>query len=281
MPPHVLLLTFDDPHGHDTETPGVVAALRTRGATVTVSPWREPSVTQVPADVVVIRSTWDYQEHPDEFRTVLGAFAAPVLNPLDVVGWNLHKSYLLELARAGVPVVPTALVRAGSDEPVPDVDAPEVVLKPAISANAWGLGRFATGSAEAADHLRTLTATGDVLVQPYLPEILAGERSVVVIGGRVSHAVRKTPAAGEFRVQAEYGGTDTAHTPTAAEVEVAHAALACVPGGPEALLYARVDLVGPEDAPLLIELELVEPELFLDLAPGSADRFAAALLARA
>ncbi|MGW6128763.1 ATP-grasp domain-containing protein [Cellulomonas sp. NPDC055163] len=280
MPPHVLLLTFDDPDGHDIETPGVVDALRARGATVTVSPWRAPAVADVPADVVVIRSTWDYQEHPEEFRAVLGAFAAPVLNPLDVVRWNLHKSYLLELAAAGVPTVPTTLVPAGSDAALPPVDAPEVVLKPAVSANAWGLGRFPTGSPAAADHLRTLTTTGDVLVQPYLPEIVAGERSVVVIGGRVSHGVRKTPAAGDFRVQASYGGTDAAHTPTDAEVAVAHAALACVPGGSDALLYARVDLVGPEDAPLLIELELVEPELFLDLAPGSAERFADALLAR-
>ena len=121
-----------------------------------------------------------------------------------------------------------------------------------------------------------MLGAGDALVQAFQPDVALGERSLVFIGGRLSHAVLKTPAAGDYRVQERHGGITTTHRASAAEIGVARAALAAVPGEGAELLYARVDLVGHPDAPLVMELELIEPALFL---PFDAD--SASLLARA
>ncbi len=118
-------------------------------------------------------------------------------------------------------------------------------------------------------------------MQAFQPDVVSGERSLVFLGGRLSHAVLKTPAVGEYRVQERHGGVNTTHRASAAEIGVAEAARAAVPGGAATLLYARVDLVGSPDAPLVMELELIEPALFLPFDAGSAGllaRAAAALI---
>jgi glutathione synthase/RimK-type ligase-like ATP-grasp enzyme len=280
--PSVLLLTAQVLPAADRDTPLLARALAERGVDVTVAAWTDPAIgTAGPAaafDLAVIRSTWDYHQRSAAFLTALEHIAAPVLNPLPVIRWNAHKGYLAELAAAGVPSVPTAWVVRGQQH-LPDVGTAMIVIKPAVSAGAIGLARFRAGDPAARAHLTDLTAIGDVLVQPYLPEITLGERSLLFLGGEYSHAVRKLPAAGDFRVQSEYGGSVLPHRPTGAELATARAALAHAPG-PD-LLYARVDLVGSPDAPLVIELELIEPELFLPGAPAAVDRLADAVLAGA
>lgn len=276
--PTILLLTAESLPHDDHETASVATALDALGVDSTIVPWSAAGLSSMPADLAVIRSCWDYTARPAEFLAVLESLPFPVRNSVEVVRWNCHKGYLLELADAGVPVLPTQLLRCS--DPVPETvsnfGAAEVIVKPAVSAGAVGVGRFAAGSEAAAVHLRSILADGDALVQPFLPEIAAGERSIIFLDGKYSHAVLKTPESGEFRVQEQFGGTNRPHDATPGELDVAAKALAVVPTT-EPLLYARVDLVGDGGAPVVMELELIEPELFLPQAPGSAQRLASAL----
>lgn len=279
--PKILLLTAENLPHDDLETVLVADALAGLGVESEIVAWTSPALGR--ADLTVIRTTWDYTKRLGEFLSVLDGFGAALINPLEVVRWNCHKGYLALLADAGVPVVPTVVIPASGDRPVlqlPDSATPEIVIKPAVSAGGFGVGRFPSGSAAAAAHLAEILTVGDALVQPFQPAISAGERSLIHLSGVFSHAVAKTAADGDFRVQARYGGVITAHTASRAELAVAETALAAVPGGPEALSYARVDLVGPPGRPVVMELELIEPELFLHRVPGSAERFAQVLAAR-
>lgn len=269
--PSVTLLTGTDLHIDDAETPALAAALADRGVRSRIVEWRDAAAMAEPSDLLVIRATWDYTTRVDEFVTALRAAPAPVANPVEVVEWNLHKGYLVELAAAGVPVVPTVLIRPGDDPPL---GTGAIILKPTISAGARGLGRFDAGDPAAAAHLSALLSSGDVLLQPFLPDILDGETSLLFFGGVFSHAVRKVPAVQDFRVQGRHGGVTTAWSATEAELAVAAVALAQIAAP---LLYARVDLVSTATGPLLMELELIEPDLFLSYSPGAFGRFADAI----
>jgi glutathione synthase/RimK-type ligase-like ATP-grasp enzyme len=174
------------------------------------------------------------------------------------------------------------VIAAGKSETLtlPSFEGADVIVKPAVSAGAVGVGKFAAGSEQAHAHLSSILESGnDALVQPFISDVVDGERSIIHLGGRYSHAVRKIPATNDFRVQEFHGGTNHVHEPSTAELAVADAALAAAPCGPGELLYARVDVVGPVDQPLLMEVELIEPELFLPFAPGSADALARAVVA--
>jgi len=276
--PTILLLTAESLPHDDHETASVATALDALGVDSTIVPWSAAGLSSIPAELAVIRSCWGYTVRLAEFLAVLESLPSPVRNSVQVVRWNCHKGYLLELADSGVPVLPTELFRCSDPVPetVPDFDAVEVIVKPAVSAGAVGVGRFAAGSQAALAHLRSILADGDALVQPFRPEIAAGERSIIFLDGKYSHAVLKTPVSGEFRVQERFGGRNRPHDATPGELDAAVKALAVVPTT-EPLLYARVDLVGDESAPLVMELELIEPELFLPQAPGSAQRLASAL----
>jgi hypothetical protein len=209
------------------------------------------------------------------------------------VAWNTEKTYIELLAAGGVPVVPTDWVRPG--EPWDRPAAGEYVVKPAISAGSRDTGRYDLAdpvhSDLAAAHVARLQAAGRlVMVQPYLAAVdTDGETGMLFIGGRFSHAIRKGPmlegpdlpgsgsrAPGLYRSE-----RIAARQPSPVQVEVAEKALAAIPGGAESLLYARVDLIaGPDRSPVLVELELTEPSLFLDRSAGAAERFADAIAAR-
>ena len=231
--------------------------------------WDDGAVDWSRFDAAWIRSTWNYTERHDAFvewvARVDGLTA--LWNPAGVVRWNSHKSYLLDLAEEGVAVVPTVLVPAGQQL---DVGAlleergwDEAVVKPAVAVGAIGAARVERGQRQVV----AATSGADRLVQPLVREVASGEVSIVVVDGRVTHAVRKIPAEGDFRVHREYGGREVVHQPTAAELDLATRALAAVG---EPLLYARVDCVPTAEGPLLMELELIEPSLFLWLAPDTA-----------
>jgi glutathione synthase/RimK-type ligase-like ATP-grasp enzyme len=265
------------PHGPPEEDPILVAALEARGRSAAVEPWGGPACLD--ARLVVVRTTWDYTERLAEFLgwLELAAAAVPVMNPSAVITWNSHKSYLLDLAQAGVPVIPTALITRGAAR----IEATralaahdgEVVIKPAVSVGAHATVRAEAASGEAAEHLGTLLETGDVLIQPFAPTIAEGEVSLVYFGREYSHAVRKVPASGDFRVQVFHGGENRPHLATPAELAAGQLALAAVDGD---VAYARVDLVESDRGPVLMELELIEPQLFLE-QDGAADRYAAHL----
>lgn len=253
----------------------LLPALDAVGIDAVPAVWDDPAVDWPAYDLVVVRSTWDYVPRREEY--LAWARSVPRLaNPAPVLSWNTDKRYLRQLEDAGVPVVPTTWVEPGDVYRPP---AGEHVVKPTVSANAADTARYPPG-ADSTEHVRRLLDAGrPVMVQPYLAAVdEAGETALVHLGGAFSHAARKAPVL--------VPGLDdpedveiTAREPSAAERVVADAALAAVPFEP--LLYARVDVVpGPDGSPVLIELELAEPSLFLDTAPGAAERLADAVAAR-
>ncbi|MEZ4359094.1 MAG: hypothetical protein R3B48_02865 [Kofleriaceae bacterium] len=265
----------------DPDAEPLAAALAAAGVEVAVLGWDDPEVDWDAPIPTLLRSTWNYPLAPEAFAAWLrrvGA-AAPLWNPLDVVLGNLSKRYLLELPERGVATVPTRWIERA---PWPtlaslrgELGATRVVAKPAVGAGSLDTERFVAGEdARFAAHLEKLTARGAALVQPYVESVHDyGERSLVWIDGQISHAVRKTPRfAGDVeQVEGPLPFTD-------AEAALAAAALAPRTGS---LLYARVDLArDAAGAPMVMEVELIEPSLFFAKQPGSADRFVTAVQRR-
>jgi hypothetical protein len=251
-------------------------ALRALGADPVPAVWDDPSVDWAAFDLVVVRSTWDYVPRRAEYL----AWAASVprlANPAGVLAWNTDKTYLRELAAAGVPVVPTRW--ASSPVALPELAEgwDDVVVKPNVSAGAADTLRCAASSAEGQALLDAIVAGGrTAMVQPYLDAVEGyGERSLLFVEGAFTHAVRRNPALsheGDRRFDAE------GVAPTDEELAVAARVLAAV-GTP--LLYARVDLVPYGGGPALMELEVTEPQLFLRFSRAGAEALAAAAVARA
>ncbi len=264
--PRVALVTCAAwPNGEEEDAP-LLEALTAAGAVVGYVCWDDPSVQWPTLDAAVVRSTWDYHERPAaflEWADYTGS-VTHLMNDAAMLRWNAHKSYLLELAGAGVPVVPTVVVPKGGTHRVPEG---EWVVKPAISIGAEQTHRGATQA-----DLEAITATGDALLQPYLREVTDGEVSVVCIGGRPTHAVRKVPAPGDFRTQAHHGAEITAVAISGAHAQLAQVVLGLLPRVPA---YARVDVVDTVDGPLLMELELIEPCLWFTAQPSAAGELAA------
>jgi glutathione synthase/RimK-type ligase-like ATP-grasp enzyme len=279
-------VAFATSTAHPALTPDdqlAVTACAARGIRVSPAVWSDPDVAWSAYDAVVIRSTWDYHRRAAEFDRwlmTLGESGTAVWNPLQLLRWNANKRYLGDLAARGVPTVPTAwLTREDSASLGGVMDRngwTDVVVKPTVSATAYGTHRVHRSEAHDVAFIeRHSSAHGEVLVQPFLSEIEAGgEWSLVFIGGGFSHSVRKRPARGDFRVQAEFGGSSVAERASSGVVEAGAAVLEAVD---EPWLYARVDGVETDRGLLLMELEMLEPTLFLALDGGAAARFAAAL----
>lgn len=263
----------------------VLAPLATRGIAAEPAVWDDPTVDWAAYDLAVLRSPWDYPARRDEFLAWT-ARVPRLANPAEVVAWNTDKRYLTDLEAAGVPVVPTTWLDPGTPWTPPDTG--QIVLKPAVGAGSIDAGRYDCADREqrwlAADHVARLHAAGrTVMLQPYLPAVdTYGETALLFFRGAYSHAIRKGPmlAGPDLGAKGLYRPEQiSAREPTPAERAVAERVLAAVPGGSD-LLYARVDLIpGPDGAPVLVELELTEPSLFLGYASGAADRFAAAVAA--
>ena len=257
--------------------------------------WSDPDAPWADYDLVVVRSTWDYLEHEDEFRAWLGRMDAlgTLHNPARVIAWNLDKRYLVDLAAEGVPVIPmdvcldpTAVVEALVQV------AGEVVVKPAVSAGSRLTGRFAHGDPAAETLALAILAEGrPVLVQPAVRSVAKqGEVSTLVFGGSISHSVRKGPLLdlGGGLVGGAYTETLEPEILTPARRAVVEAASSAVGRLVEArfdvsepLLYARIDVVTLDDGTeALLEVELAEPAFFLSAAPLGAGRFVAEVARR-
>jgi hypothetical protein len=248
--------------------------------------WDSPAAVWSRYDLVLIRSTWDYPLRRDAF--IAWAAALPrVANPASVLAWNTDKRYLESLAAAGIPVVPTRFCGPEDEPALPAFT--EYVIKPTISAGSADTARWRSGTDDEAAlaHLRSLQEAGrTAMIQPYLDAVdEAGESALIYLGGVFSHSVRKGPilTVGTAPSSAAILDHDEREQITATEAELALAerVLDAVPGGREQLTYARVDLLaGPDGAPVLLELELTEPSLFLHTSDGAADRLAAAVVAQ-
>ncbi len=262
----------------------LVDALTARGVRCARVAWDAPELLARPWQAAVIRATWDYHVRLDAWKVTLCALSqhTTLLNPWPLVAWNLDKRYLLDLAGRGQPVVPTEVVPPGAPPPefaalADRLSARELVAKPAVSGGARDT--FRLGPADLASPppaLLAAMARERYLVQPFEPSILtAGELSLVVLEGRLSHAVRKTPRPGDFRVQDDHGGRVHPHLATGEERLFAEAVVASVSPRPA---YARVDAIRRADGSLaLMELELIEPELFLRCEPSAASALAEAI----
>ncbi len=268
----------------------LLPSLAARGVDAIPAVWTDASVDWSSFDAVVLRSTWDYFDRRPQFLDWLEAVEAHarVVNPRPLVAWNTDKTYLRELAAAGVPVVPTQFVDPGTDVAAwrPPAGESGFVVKPAVSAGSRDTMRYRAGSDEAARaHVGRLLAAGrTVMVQPYLDAVDdLGETALLYFDGVFSHAIRKgpllKPEVDGARVADLYLAEDISpRAPSAEELATAERALAAVPGA-QAPTYARVDLVpGPDGSSVLLELELTEPSVFLGYADGAADRLAAALV---
>lgn len=266
------------PEADPDERP-LLAALAAAGIEATMCDWRDTDRWR-DAGPTIVRSTWNYIHHLAEFRDWLGRADAggPLWNPAEVMLGNLHKRYLLELAARGVPVVPTLLVERGGRADLARLAAErgwrDVVIKPAVGAGSFETHRADASTPAAAALCRRLLADRDLLVQPWLSSVEGhGERALVWIDGAFTHAVRKMPrfAADEERVS-------EALPIGAAELAVGTAALGPVS---DRLLYARVDVApGPTGAPVVMEVELVEPSLFLVQSPAALARLVAGIRRR-
>ncbi|MEU1750551.1 ATP-grasp domain-containing protein [Micromonospora arida] len=287
--PRVALVTCSDLADLDPDDRLVLTPLAARGVAVQSVVWDNPDVDWSSYDLVVLRSPWDYALRRDEF--VSWAATVPTLvNPADVVRWNTDKRYLAELSAAGVPTVPTSWIEPGESWQLP-AQTGEYVLKPAVSAGSQDTGRYDLADPEhrdlAAAHVRRLSEAGRVtMVQPYLRAVdTEGETALLFLAGpeglAFSHAIRKGPmlSGPDLGPDGLYKAEEiTARTARPEQLAVAEQTLAAVPGGTRQLLYARVDLIpGPDGEPVLVELELTEPSLFIGYADGAPDRLATAI----
>jgi glutathione synthase/RimK-type ligase-like ATP-grasp enzyme len=248
-----------------------------RGVDARPAVWDDASVDWHAFDLVVVRSTWDYAERRDAF--LAWAESLPrVLNPLPVLRWNTDKHYLSELAHAGVPVVPTTFLEPGEPFESP---AGRFVVKPAVSAGSRHSASYEPDeAAEARTHVERLhELERAVMVQPYLDAVDShGEAGVIYLAGSYSHTVRKAALLrpGQPPGEALYLEEDIEPTePTRAERALADRALGACPSNN--LLLARVDIAPGPAGPLVLEVELTEPSLFLGFAPGATERFADAI----
>jgi glutathione synthase/RimK-type ligase-like ATP-grasp enzyme len=276
--PVVALATCAAVAALDDDDRHLVPALRERGVDAVPAVWDDPTLDWDRFDLVVLRSTWDYPDRLAQFLSWV-AGVPRLANPAAVVAWNVDKRYLDDLAAAGVPVVPTTFVPPG--ERPPAVEG-EVVVKPSVSNGSRDTARISTAEPLAALVGRIHASGRTAMVQPYLDAVdHAGETALVFIDGAFSHAARKGPllARGAGLVEGLYAEeTMSARTATADELAVARAALDVVPGRAP-LLYARVDVVpGADGRPVVLEVEVTEPSLFLGI--GDAASTLAAAIAR-
>ena len=285
----VVLVTYDARPEATDDDRLLADALSARGVSVHAVPWSDPAAQWSAFDAVVVRSCWDYFLRAGEFHPWLDRLEserARVHNDVRVLRWNADKSYLRDISARGIPVIPTRWLAAGSAMSLGELRREtgwsELVVKPTVSGGAHRTWR-ATPDAESADdgRLAEMIDEGAVMVQPLVGEIERdGEWSLVFFAGRYSHAVLKRPRTGDFRVQREHGGTLESVEPASQVIAAAARAIAAIPFGDAPPLYARVDGCIVNGELLLMELEVLEPELFLRCESESAGRLADALLAR-
>jgi hypothetical protein len=273
----VALATFVDMPAGWVDDHLLVDALRELGISSSFVCWDDPDARWPSAGMVLLRSTWDYHQRLNAFLGWVDYVGSvtKLCNPAEVIRWNSHKQYLIELADQGVTTIPTRLVLAGEHA---TLEEGLQIIKPAVSV---GADRTIRGATQA--DLDALVATDDALVQPYVPEVeTEGELSIVCIAGEPTHVVRKVPATGDFRAQEQHGASFDAIPIQVDHAQLARAAIdaaRATTASDDAPLYARVDAVPVEGQLHLMELELIEPTLWLRWHPAAATSLAFAVAA--
>ena len=258
----------------------LVAALEKRQLNVTRKSWSDKNYDWASTRLAIFRSTWDYFDRLSEFTTWLSKISlkTQLMNPYDLIRWNMDKHYLKDLSKLDIPVVHTSFRGKGSTENFASwcesVGGDEWVLKPVVSGAARNTFRITASTIDQYESIyRGLIMEEDMMLQPFLSSVPKhGEVSIVVINGSTTHAVLKKAKAGDYRVQDDFGGTVHTHIATPEEEDVAQKAVAACEPKP---LYARVDLVRDNLGTIVVsELELIEPELWFRNNPEAAERLA-------
>ena len=261
----------------------LIAFLQHKNLNVTAVSWNNPDINWKQFDLIVLKSPWDYHDHIDAFLSWIRTLqneGIQVLNPPETILWNSDKKYLTEIAEAQLPVIPSVLLEKGT---APDWgtyfhhwNTDKIVVKPCVSAGAKNTVLLPIADIEArCAELKVLIAAEDFLVQPYLKEVEQGEWSLLFFGGTFSHAILKTPKDGDFRVQHSHGGS---FSQAALDHTFIQKAGAYVEKFAKGSLYVRVDGIIKDDEFYLMELEMIEPYLYLDEADGAFDRYYDALM---
>ena len=265
-----------DAHEGDAQVALMRQALAQVGRDLEVVQWDGEGIDWSRYEAAITAITWDYAERPEAFLARLEAISAEtrLINSVDVIRWNMRKTYLRDLAGRGAQLVPTHWAARATPEAAEaafaEFGADRIVIKPVVGAGAWRQVLLRRGEpwpdAEA-------LPPHEAMIQPFLPAIQSeGEYSFIFLGGQFSHAVIKTPKKGDYRIQVSFGGVAEPYLPSMEDLADARAVLDSVP---EDVFHARVDMVRAEDGSLLLmELELIEPYLFIDDAPEFVRAFA-------
>jgi hypothetical protein len=264
----------------------LLAPLANHGIEARAAIWSDANVDWAKAHAVLIRSCWDYHLRLKEFLAWISALEQAqvrIWNPLAMLRWNTNKIYLRELEEKGVPIVPTLWPGPGFDlkPELQQRNWKQAIVKPRVSATAYRTMLTSAANTDAVQtHINDLIRGPGAMVQEFLEEVQSqGEWSLIFFSGQFSHAVIKTPKPGDFRSQEEFGGSIRNTHPSESLLHAASRVLAAVHPTPlhPTPLYARVDGVESRGQFHLMELELIEPALYLALAKGAAERFATAI----
>ncbi|PIR23674.1 MAG: hypothetical protein COV44_01765 [Deltaproteobacteria bacterium CG11_big_fil_rev_8_21_14_0_20_45_16] len=274
---------FDEPHSDDIF---LIRALKEEGLRVDLKPWEGLDPIAHDTGAYIFRTTWGYFTRIKEFKLFLRKLSESrksVWNPISIVKWNLHKKYLLELRGKSLPVVPTEITSVSNHLNLHHLcekfGSEILVIKPCVGASGYLTFQFSnkTGFGEHEKSFAELIGH-EVLIQPFIESIgTEGEYSFIFIDGLFTHCVLKQPAASEFRVQADHGGTALKVPAPPKGLQVAQQILQTLE---EEILYARVDLVRHHSNWLLMELELIEPQLWFRYEASAATALALALSKR-
>ncbi len=272
--------TRDDIFELEDQMRKITPAFAARGMTTHIVLWNDCAAAADKYDAMLPLFIWDYFETGNLplFMEQIDAAAkkTTVLNPVNLLRWNTNKRYLTELETMGAPVIPARIVDLATPEIIEtacaDFGCDKLVIKPLVGGGAWRQALYTAGQPmPSADEL----PPAEAILQPFVPSVLTeGEYSFLYFGGQFSHAVNKRPKDGDYRIQSIYGGRELPYAPSADELAVAQEILGYMDDMP---LYARVDLLRGEDGALkLIELEMVEPYLYMNFAEGEDGENAAA-----
>ncbi len=285
--PRCVLLSCDDLTEYVVDDDLLIEPFARHGWAAEFVSWSAQGIDWTQFDAAIIRATWDYTKRLEEYLDALRrleALGLPLFNPLNVVEWNAHKRYLLELSEKGVPIVPSradnCISEAVLNSLFDEFESNELIIKPMVSAGAYKTYRFTRAQlASMLNQFHHELDGVDHMVQPFVTSLLdAGEYSLFYFNGQLSHTICKQPTPGDFRVQEEHGGIITPASPTREQIALGELTLAALP---ESCLYARVDMVqAPDETWQVIEVELIEPSLYFRMDQGSPERFVQAFLSR-
>ena len=286
---NIALVTYNDNgayHNQNTENEDdvLIRYLQSKGLTLEKTIWNNPAINWESYDLVLLKSPWDYFNLIDDFYQWLTAMEnkkVKLINPIPTIKWNADKHYLKDIEEGGLKIAPCVFLEKGKKVNLNDyfitLNAEKLIVKPAVSGGSKNTFKISAQNVEEVNqHLQVLLDVEDFIVQPFLNEIEEeGEWSFLFFGGKFSHALLKKAKAGDFRVQHVFGGTIHPHQPSEELIEKAQSYVDQFAKG---CLYARVDGVIVNQQFLLMELELIEPFLFLDTNKQSLENYYQALL---